>query len=93
MKPEIDAIRVTLSHDAWLVGQWGSWALMALGACLLLFMVANTVRCRPVWDIRFAKDRLADLVWAPRDDRRERFKDRRVGSNERRTGSRERRAG
>jgi hypothetical protein len=93
MQPEIEAIRATLSHDAWLIGQWGTWALMALGACLLLFMVANTVRCRPVWDMRFAKDRLADLAWAPRDDRRAGCKERRVGSKERRRGSRERRVG
>jgi hypothetical protein len=66
---------------------------MVLGACLLLFMVANTVRCRPVLDIRFAKDWLADPVSAPRDDRRVVCKERRVGSNERRTRSRERRLG
>jgi len=93
MQPEIEAIRATLSNDVWLIGQWGPWALMALAACLLLFMAANTVRCRPVWHIRFAKDRLADPVWSPRSDRRVSCKDRRVGCTERRTGPRERRVG
>jgi hypothetical protein len=92
MQPETEAIRATLSHDVWLIGQWGIWTLIALGGCLLSFMVINSVRCRPVWELRFVKNLLADAVREPRHDRRAARKDRRVGLKDRRVGLKDRRA-
>jgi hypothetical protein len=89
MRPEIEAIGA-VSHDLLLIGQWAAWALMALGSCLLLFMVVHTVRCRPVWNLRFARDWIAD---EPGGERRLGPKERRVGSKERPVGSKERRVG
>jgi hypothetical protein len=60
------------------------WTLIALGGCLLSFMVINSVRCRPVWEMRFVKNLLDDAVSEPRCDRRVGLKDRRMGIKDRR---------